>query len=402
MNLLKRIYCRTSQAIFRFAIPFLPYRDPNLLDDITKIPEYLRARNISGICIITDRSIRALGLILPLENALKDAQIHYIIYDRTVPNPTIRNVEEARKQYLQNDCHAIVAFGGGSAIDCAKIVAARLVRPKRRVHQMKGVFRILHRLPCLIAVPTTAGTGSETTASALITDEETRHKFTINDLSLIPHAAVLDPRVTRNLPPQMTAATGMDALTHAVEAFIGRSTVKETRRDALEAVSLIFRNLQTAYTDGANLTARANMLKASFLAGRAFAKSYVGYCHAVAHSLGGRYNTPHGLANAVLLPYVLEAYGASIHRKLKQLAIAAGIAHQLTPKEIAAAEFIAAVKQMNKNMQIPEHLSGILPEDIPMLSARAEKEANPFYPVPRLMTRKELGQFYYDVMENQQ
>lgn len=402
MNIFKRIYCRTSQAIFKLAIPFLPYRDPVLLHSVKKIPRLLTANSISRVCIITDRSIRSLGLLAPLESALKDSGIGYIIYDETVPNPTIQNVEDARRMYLQNHCHGLIAVGGGSVIDCAKITGARLVRPKRSVRRMKGVFRILHRLPFTVAIPTTAGTGSETTASALITDQDTRHKFTVNDLSLIPHAAVLDPLMTRDLPAHITSTTGMDALTHAVEAFIGRSTVKQTRADALEAVSLVFGNLETAYRSGHDMTARANMLKASFLAGRAFAKSYVGYCHAVAHSLGGKYNTPHGLANAVLLPFVLEAYGKTVHGKLKKLAVAAGIADESTPKEIAAKRFISAVKEMNRTMQIPETIRGIRKKDIFHLSAQAEKEANPFYPVPRLMTRRELERFYHDVMEKAQ
>lgn len=399
MNIFKHIYCRTSQLIFKLAIPFLPYRAPRILHQLSDIPALLEEQNISRVCIITDSSIRNLGLILPLENALKNSNIQYIIYDRTVPNPTIQNVEEARRQYLQNDCHGFIAFGGGSVIDCAKIVGARLVRPNRPVSKMKGVFKILHRLPFSIAIPTTAGTGSETTASALITDEKTRHKFTINDLSLIPRAAVLDPEVTKNLPPHITASTGMDALTHAVESFIGRSTVRSTRADALEATTLVFENLENAYHNGEDMAVRANMLRASFLAGRSFAKSYIGYCHAIAHSLGGKYNTPHGLANAVLLPYVLESYGAVIHKKLKKLAIAAKIADADTPQKDAALRFIAAVKDLNRKMQIPSTLPGIMQEDISALAIRAEKEANPFYPVPRLMTAEELEKFYYYVME---
>jgi len=399
MNFFKKIYCRTSQTIFKAAIPFLPYRNPIRLHSIRDIPQLLKQKELSRVLIITDTPLRNLGLTLPLENALKDSDIKYIIYDGTVPNPTIQNVEQARRLYLQNNCKGIIALGGGSVIDCAKITAARIVLPKKTVKKMKGVFRILHRLPWLIAIPTTAGTGSETTASALITDEKNRHKFTINDLSLIPHAAVLDPRLTENLPPHITSTTGIDALTHAVEAYIGRSTVRSTRADALTAVKLVFENIETVYTDGHNLPARAKMLEASFLAGRAFAKSYVGYCHAVAHSLGGKYNTPHGLANAVLLPYVLESYGNVIHKKLKKLAIAAGIADNDTPAKQAAECFIREIRRLNSTMSIPETIEGIHTLDISALAAKAEKEANPFYPVPKLMTKKDLEQFYYDVME---
>lgn len=400
MNLAKTIYCRTQQFLFKIAIPFLPYRSPALLHSVQEVPALLANKNLNRVLIITDRSIHALGLIDPLKQALEAKGMFYAVFDETVPNPTIQNVENAHRLYRMHNCQALIGFGGGSAMDCAKVVGARIAKPYKSVLKMRGVFKILKRLPFTIAIPTTAGTGSETTATALMTDEKMHCKFTINDLSLIPRAAVLDPETTRSLPPHITATTGMDALTHAVEAYIGRSTVKSTRADALRAVELIAQNLENAYRNGDDMQARQNMLLASFYAGRSFAKSYVGYCHAVAHSLGGKYNTPHGLANAVLLPYVLDAYGSSVYNKLKKLAIAARIADEDTDAPTAAKAFIQMIRQMNADMQIPEKLPGICREDIPALSAKAEKEANPFYPVPKLMTRDELEQFYYDVMED--
>lgn len=400
MNIFKAAYCRAQQFVFKIAIPFLPYRSPIILDSVQDVPVLLRERSLSRVLIVTDKAIHSLGIIEPLKQALESKGIFYTVFDETVPNPTIENVENARSIYLKQSCQALIGFGGGSAMDCAKIVGARIARPRKSVQRIRGLFKILKRLPFTIAIPTTAGTGSETTATALITDGETHHKFTINDLSLIPHAAVLDPEVTRSLPPHITATTGMDALTHAVEAYIGRSTVKSTRADAIRAVELISRNLENAYRDGSDMNARRNMLLASFYAGRSFAKSYVGYCHAVAHTLGGKYNTPHGLANAVLLPHVLEAYGSCVYNKLQRLAIAAGIADEGAEAEAAAKRFISMIRRMNADMQIPEKLHGIRREDIPAMSMKAEKEANPFYPVPKLMTREELEQFYFDVMED--
>ena len=283
MNLLKAAYCRTCQFFFRIAIPFLPYRSPILLESCADIPEQLRARKIQCVLIVTDKSFHGCGLIEPLKEALRAADIRFAIFDETVPNPTVRNVEEARGLYLKEGCQGIIGFGGGSAMDCAKVVGARIVRPNKPVKRMKGVLKVLHRLPFTVAVPTTAGTGSETTLAALVTDSETHHKFTINDFSLIPHAAVLDAEVTRSLPPRITATTGMDALTHAVEAYIGRSTTASTRADAIHALQLIQGNLLRAYRDGNDMEARRSMLRASFYAGRAFTKSYVGYCHSVAH-----------------------------------------------------------------------------------------------------------------------
>ena len=334
-----------------------------------------------------------------LEEALKKAEIPYEIYDKTVANPTTANVEEALKQYLENGCNAIIGFGGGSSMDCAKAVGARVVKPKQSLTKMQGILKVHKKLPLLIAVPTTAGPGSETTLAAVITDAETRHKYAINDFPLIPRYAVLDPKVTLSLPPFITATTGMDALTHAVEAYIGNSTTCGTRKDALMAVQLIFENLDTAYREGRNIEARRNMLKASFYAGCAFTRSYVGYVHAVAHTLGGEYNVPHGLANAILLPFVLEAYGDTIHVKLKKLAIAAGLAGDDTPAKEAAGIFIDAIKEMKKRFQIGDTVKEIREEDIPKLSQYADKEANPLYPVPVLMDAGELKQFYYLLME---
>ena len=399
MNPIRHAYCRTYQFLFKIAIPFLPYRFPKELESLKDVPNALKQHGVDSVLIVTDAAIHSYGVIDPLKEALSESGIRFCVYDQTVPNPTIQNVEEALALYRQNSCQALIGFGGGSPMDCAKVVGARIARPKKSPRQFKGIFKVLHKLPYTIAVPTTAGTGSETTLAALITDSETQSKFNLYDFSLIPDAAVLDPEVTRTLPPRITATTGMDALTHAVEAYIGRSTVKSSRRDALQAVKLISQNLEKAYNDGNDMEARRNMLRASYLAGRAFTVSYVGYCHTVAHSLGGKYNTPHGLANAVLLPYVLEAYGECVYNKLRDLAIAAGIADEHTPTEEAAKSFIEMVKQMNARMNLPTKLKGIRTEDIPSLATRAEREGNPLYPVPKLMTAKELEQFYYDVME---
>ena len=399
MNPFRKIYCRTFQTILKISIPFLPYRKPKIVGSVKALPEILKKKKRTSVLIITDESIAKLGLTKRLEKALKDHGISYTIYDKTVANPTTANVEEAMELYLENGCNAIIGFGGGSSMDCAKGVGIRIAKPKKPLSKMKGILKVHAKLPLLMAVPTTAGTGSETTLAAVITDFETRHKYAINDFPLIPRYAVLDPKVTVSLPKHITSTTGMDALTHAVEAYIGNSTTHGTKKDALLAVKLIFENIDIAYNDGQNIDARRNMLHASFYAGCAFTKSYVGYVHAVAHSLGGKYNVPHGLANAVLLPFVLEAYGPCIHKKLHDLAIAAGLAEKDTPHEEAARAFIDAIKEMKKRFEIGDTIKEIREEDIPMLSHYADKEANPLYPVPVLMNAEELQQFYYLVSE---
>ena len=246
----------------------------------------------------------------------------------------------------------------------------------------------------------TAGTGSETTLAALITDSDTHHKYALMSFPLIPHYAVLDASLTYSLPKHMTSTTGMDALTHAVEAYIGRSTTKETRRLALEATALIFGNVERAYVNGRDEEARENMLHAAYKAGIAFSKSYVGYIHALAHSLGGKYGTQHGLANAVIMPYVLEAYGSKVYKKLHRLGAAARLCNESDTCEVGAKLFIKALRELNKKMDIPEKLSGIRKDDIPGLARHAEREANPLYPVPVLMTEKELKDLYYKIGEN--
>lgn len=397
MNPIKAIYCRSVQAVLRAALPVLPYREPQVFHSCGELSTVFQKENIRRVLIVTDAGIVRSGIAAQLEAVLDEDDISYTVYDQTRPNPTVVNVEQALSLYRRYRCQALIAIGGGSSMDCAKAVGARLARPGTPLGKLKGTLRILRPLPTLIAIPTTAGTGSETTLAAVITDTQAQHKYVMNDFVLIPKYAVLDARLTLSLPPHLTATTGMDALTHAVEAYIGRSTTRQTRQEALEATRLVFANVERAYRNGKDYEARSNMLTAAYRAGIAFSRSYVGYVHAVAHSLGGQYNIPHGLANAVLLPYVLESYGSCIHRKLHDLAVAAGVASPQEEDAIAAAKFIRAIRQLNARMGIPETLEGIRPEDIPVMAAHAEKEANPLYPVPRLMTREELTFFYEQV-----
>lgn len=398
MNTLRKIYCRAFQKAFHIAIPFLPYRKPKIAGSVKELPEIIMRHKCTHVLIITDGGIMKLGLTRRLEKALKEAGIPYTIYDKTVANPTTVNVREALELYHKEGCDAIIGFGGGSSMDCAKAVGACAVKPNQSLAQMKGILKVHKKLPLLMAVPTTAGTGSETTLAAVITDADTRYKYAINDFPLIPRYAVLDSKVTLSLPPFITATTGMDALTHAVEAYIGNSTTIDTRRDALKAVKLIFENIDIAYEHGDNIQARRNMLHASFYAGCAFTKSYVGYVHAVAHSLGGQYNVPHGLANAILLPLVLREYGSCIDKKLHRLAIAAGLADKNTPDHEAAELFIRTIEEMKERFGIVNIVKEIQETDIPKLSHYADKEANPLYPVPKLMDASELEKFYYMLM----
>lgn len=400
MNIIKKCYCRTFQACFKIAIPLLPYRQPKMIDGFEGIIEVLNKEKVTNLIIVTDPAISKLGLLKGLEDVLSSHKVNYCIYDKTVANPTVENVEEALVMYKANSCNGIVGFGGGSSMDCAKALGIRAVYPKRTLNQVKGILKVWKKLPPLIAVPTTAGTGSETTLASVIRDASTKEKYAINSFPLIPRYAIMEPKVTLGLPQKITSTTGMDALTHAVEAYIGNSTTKKTRKYALDAVKLIFENLETAVFDGTDETARKNMLEASFYAGCAFTVSYVGYVHAIAHSLGGEYNVPHGLANAIILPMMLRAYGSRISRKLRDLAVAAGIAEDSTPAEEAAERFIKAVEEKNEKFGIGKTFAEIRTEDIPTMARHADKEANPLYPVPIEWNAKELEAFYYKLMGN--
>ena len=399
MFIIKKIGCRVFQIAFRAILPMLPYREPGVIPSCDELSAVFSERKTASVMIVTDAGIVKNGLLAPLENALNKNRVKYSIYDKTQPNPTVDNVEEALCLYHANGCDTIIAIGGGSAMDCAKATGARVMYPKKPIGKMGGVLKVLRRLPTLIAIPTTAGTGSETTLAAVITDSSTHHKYALMSFPLIPHYAVLDPTLTYSLPKSLTATTGMDALTHATEAYIGRSTTKETRRLALEATRLIFKNIEKAYSSGSDREARENMLHAAYKAGVAFSKSYVGYIHAIAHSLGGKYGTPHGLANAVIMPYVLTSYGKCVYKKLHRLGVAAGVTKETDSYEVGAKKFIDAIKELNARMNVPDKISGIKREDICELAKRAEREANPLYPVPKLMSAKELRCIYEKIAD---
>ena len=385
----KKAFYRVYQQSFRVAMCVFDWSEPTLLEgpgSIRKLPEFIKSKGLKKVLVVTDKGLMGLHLLDSLFEELDKAGVEYVVYDGTQPNPSIENIEDARALYVDNNCQGVIAFGGGSPMDCAKAAAARVTNPKISVRKMRGVLKLHHKLPPFFAVPTTAGTGSETTLAAVVTDTATHEKNAINDPRLKPKFAVLDPELTVGLPPHITSTTGMDALTHAVEAYIGKSNVKSTEAYAEKATKMIFENIEKAYTNGKDIEARDKMLKASFYAGQAFTRAYVGYVHAIAHNLGGQYGVPHGLANAVILPYVLEYYGETAHKRLARLAEIAGVKTTGSDKEKAEA-FIEAIKTLNKNMNIPDGFDMVQEKDIPVIVERALKEGNPLYPVPKIMDK---------------
>ncbi|WP_462413416.1 iron-containing alcohol dehydrogenase [Neobacillus sp. Marseille-QA0830] len=395
-----KVFCRTFQGVMKFTSSFLPWREPELLtgeNSLTKLPALIKQQGVESVLIVTDKGIVNVGLMDGFLQGLQDEGIRFVVYDETVPNPTIDNIEDALKVYQTNNCTGIVAFGGGSPMDCAKGVGARVTRPKKPIPQMKGVLKVMKKIPPLFAIPTTAGTGSEATLAAVVSNSETHEKYAIMDTALIPHFAVLDPLLTVNLPKHITSTTGMDALTHAVEAYIGKSNTNETIRYSKEAVTLIFENLYECYTNGTNIAARANMQRAAYLAGMAFTRAYVGYVHAIAHTLGGFYSVPHGLANAVILPYVLEYYGESVHKPLAELADLVGLGQPGAADGQKARAFIEAIKELNEKMEIQKKIDSIKESDLPVMVERALNEANPLYPVPKILFKDDIFTLYESI-----
>ena len=389
---LKKGYYRSQQKVMKIAAKVIPLPVPLLLTgpgSSTKLAENIAVRGLKHVLVVTDKVLMDLKLPQRLLDALKAHGLKYTVFDDVQPNPTIENVEAGKKMYQANKCDGIIGFGGGSAIDCAKIIGARIANPYLSVRRMKGLFRVFLPIPPFFCVPTTAGTGSETTIAAVITDAKTHEKFAINDLKLVPKVAALDPELMVGLPPFITATTGMDALTHAVEAYIGLNGNPFTDENAENATRLIFENLEKAYENGGDMEVRNNMALASFYAGLAFTRAYVGYVHAIAHNLGGLYGVPHGLANAVILPYVLDFCRKDAEKKLAGLAIAGGIGTRGESTEALSYRFIEKIRIMNKNMKIPTFIKELKEDDIPLIAKRALNEAHPDYPVPTIMTLQE-------------
>ncbi len=388
---IKKAWFRFFQFWFNLAQYIIPRRSPDIMDgagSVKRLPAFIKSKGIDNVLIVTDDVLHKIGLLDSLLAASDEADLKYVLYDGARVNPSIECIESAFHAYRENSCQAFIAFGGGSSMDCAKAAAARVTRPNRSIQQLGGTLKVHKKIPTIFAVPTTAGTGSETTVAAVVTNYTTHHKYAIQDPCLVPHFAILDPELTVGLPPHITSTTGMDALTHAVEAYTNRFAPKYTDRLAEKAVKLVFKNLKLAYDDGSNIEARSNMLLASYFAGAAFSRACVGNVHAIAHTLGGLYGTPHGLANAVILPYVLEDYGEAVYPKLARLADIVGITGE--DDGVKARAFITAIREMNSYMNIADKFDFIKDKDIPQMVEWAQKEANPVYPVPVIWDKDQM------------
>ena len=337
------------------------------------------------VLLVTDHLIARLGLYQDLTHALTLGGTHFVVFDEITQDAPIPLIEQGVALFQSEQCDAIIAVGGGSVMDAGKAIGLCAANG-RSPRQLVGYFRGRYPPVPLYAVPTTAGTGSEVSVVAVISDPDEHKKLVMTDSRLVPRMAALDPGLMTGLPPDVTAATGMDALTHAIEAFLGHWSTHYTDRMALAAVAMVFDNLRTACQQGQDLVAREKMALAATYAGFAFTRASVGYVHAIAHQLGALYQTPHGLANALVLPHVLRFYGASVEHKLAILAVQAKVGELGEPQELLAQKFIAAIEALGQDLSLPRQLAELRKIDIPALATAACREADTNYPVPRYMS----------------
>ena len=399
MNFFYKAYARTFQKILFVATAFLGYHEPKQSESVEDVPSFLKEIGAKKPLIVTGKTVAKSPIRAAVVEVLKKEGFEYAFFDGSKPDPDFECIEEGAKAFAMNHCDSLISVGGGSAMDCAKAILGRVAYPERKMEEFGKLLSIRKKLHPHIAIPTTAGTGSEATIAAVVTDAAHNHKFAIASPRIVPDYAILEPAFLEGLPQKTIAATGMDALTHALESYLGQSGTRMTKAYAVKAVQLIHANLLGFYADPKKKEPRANMLKASYLAGVSFTEAYVGYVHALAHALGGTFHVSHGYANAILLPIVLSAYGKSIWKKLAKLADSIQLTDANLTIEKKAKSFILWIESMNEKMGIPKSFGGIYAEkDIPAMVEHALKEANPFYPVPKLFGREELTKIMMEAM----
>ena len=374
---------RVRQAIFSPIQKTQLYMQPRMIKGehaLLDLVDVLKEKHLTHYMIVTTPGFIKRGTLQSFFEALTQNDIQYSIFHDVKPDPEISDVEKLKELFIKDGCQALIAIGGGSVIDCSKAALACVQMKNLDVKTVLHTGRVSKQLPLLIAVPTTAGTGSEVTAGAVITDPIKKRKYALSHLFLIPKYAVLDASLLTSLPAKMTAYSGMDALTHAIEAYINCFNNRKTNEYALCAIKSIFQYLVPSFEDGLNMQYRLELLEASYNAGVAISNNYVGYVHAIAHGIGGMYHLQHGMINAIILPIVLEEYGGAVVGKLAKIADVVGI-NGITDQE-KSKQFIQKLKELNHIFSIPTSISEIQNEDIHYLATGAEKEGNPTYPTP--------------------
>ncbi len=326
--------------------------------------------------IVTDKVLNQLGVAAKIKGQLEEAGVKAVIFDGAEPNPTDTNVHDGLKVFQESKCDAIVSLGGGSAHDCAKGIGM-VATNGGNIRNYEGINKTTKPMPPFVAINTTAGTASEMTRFCIITNTTTHVKMAIVDWRCTPNVAINDPVLMVGKPPALTAATGMDALTHAIEAYVSIAATPITDACAIKAIELIAEYLRPAVANGENLDARDKMAYAEFLAGMAFNNASLGYVHAMAHQLGGFYNLPHGVCNAILLPAVCEFNLIAVADRLGKVAVALGENIDALAPVDAAAKGIAAIRKLSKAIGIPAGLKelGVKETDLATMAENAKKDA---------------------------
>lgn len=391
MNIVKRLYYRAFQKSVRLLSKLIKFPIPKIKDNLEDIIDILKAKKLKKPLFVVSNTVSKSERFNSFIKVLDNEEIKYFIYTGVTPDPTFKSIDVLTGFYRAHECDSIIAIGGGSVIDAAKAMGVLASYKKKTLSTFRGVLKVHKRLPYFIAAPTTAGTGSEATIASVVINEEKNDKFSITDGHLVPRVAILDDTLLKGLPKHIIAQTGMDAFTHAIEAYLGNNPSRASNDASLKSLYLTKNNLYEFYLDSNNTEARKNMLYASFYAGIALTRAYVGYVHALAHAVGGMYHIPHGKAIAILLPYVLEAYGEKAYKKMAIVSDELDLCDKNLSKEEKAKALISWIRDMNAKMEIPSHFDGLIKtHDLDFLVNHAYHEANPWYPVPKILDYKEL------------
>jgi alcohol dehydrogenase len=342
------------------------------------------------VLIVTDGVLMSLGVIQAYEVELEKLGIKTSIFSGVKPDPNFKVVEEGLALLKSAGCDSVLAIGGGSTIDTAKVIALAATNNKSP-QQLVGILKGRKPSLPLFVIPTTAGTGSEVTLGAVISNDKTHQKDLILDTKTVPFAVALDPKIMQGMPPSVTADTGLDALTHALESWMSTFASPETDYYAGAATQLIFQNLQTAWSDGSNLAAREAMALAAHYAGLALNQAGLGYIHAIAHQLGAHYGVPHGRANAIVMPHVLDFNRVASAKRLSELARRVGLVNDDVNDIIAAEVLINRVKALLVDLKINTTIKGINRHDFPEIIKAAFAEAHGIYAVPKYMNYHEAN-----------
>lgn len=381
--------------IYNFYMPSISYMG---LNAIRKIEDEIKLRKFKKALIVTDKILVDIGLVKKLTDILDENKLEYIIFDEVKPNPTVINVNDGLKILKENSCDFVISFGGGSPHDAAKGIAL-LATNGGDVKDYEGVDRSIHPQLPLIAINTTAGTASEMTRFCIITDEEAHIKMAIVDKHVTPLVAINDPELMMDMPKHLTAATGMDALTHAIEAYVSIIATPITDACAEKAIELIANNLREAVFNKDGKKSKDNMAYAEYLAGMAFNSASLGYVHAMAHQLGGFYDLPHGVCNAVLLPHVVRYNGEVSKNKLKKVALLLGGDSNIISEENATDLVIEEILKLSDDIGIPKGIRelGAKDGDLTTLAINTLKDACGFTN-PKQATLEDIIEIYRSAM----